>query len=185
MTGQPLGPVDVSRLSASAASNQRTAELNEDLPLLTDPFRSGCVTRVRPPLKKDITVGRGWFGMAHDVIAVLVVEDETLIRMDITTLLEDQGFTVYEAADADEAIAILNTHSEIRAMFTDIDMPGTMDGLKLAAAVRDRWPPVQIIVTSGHRQLRDDQLPVQGRFFSKPYDHLRVSSAIREMVAAE
>ncbi|WP_425070039.1 response regulator [Rhizobium tumorigenes] len=69
--------------------------------------------------------------------AVLVVEDGMLIRMDITTFLEDEEFTVYEAA-ADEATAILNTHSEIRAVFTDIDMPGTMDGLKLAAAVRDK-----------------------------------------------
>jgi len=68
-------------------------------------------------------------------------------------------------------------------MFTDIDMPGSMDGLKLAAAVRDRWPPVQIIVTSGHRKLSDDLLSVQGRFFSKPYDHSRVISAIREMAA--
>jgi CheY-like chemotaxis protein len=121
--------------------------------------------------------------MAHNRITVLVVEDEILIRMDITTFLEDEGFIVHEAADADEAIAILHANSDIRVMFTDIDMPGTMDGLKLAAAVRDRWPPVQIIVTSGHRQLSDDLLPVQGRFFSKPYDHSRVIAAIREMVA--
>jgi CheY-like chemotaxis protein len=121
--------------------------------------------------------------MAKNGITVLVVEDETLIRMDITTFLEDEGFTVYEAADADEAIAILHRNSDIRVMFTDIDMPGSMDGLKLAAAVRDRWPPVQIIVTSGHRQLSDDLLPVEGRFFSKPYDHSRVISAIREMAA--
>ncbi|WP_426128522.1 response regulator [Pararhizobium sp. PWRC1-1] len=122
--------------------------------------------------------------MAHNGITVLVVEDEIVIRMDITTFLEDEGFTVHEAANADEAIALLNEYPAIKVMFTDIDMPGTMDGLKLAAAVRDRWPPVQIIVTSGHRQLSDELLPVQGRFFSKPYDHSRVISAIREMVAA-
>ncbi|WP_320197477.1 response regulator [Agrobacterium sp. rho-13.3] len=122
--------------------------------------------------------------MAHNGITVLVVEDEILIRMDITTFLEDEGFTVHEAADADEAIAILNRNPDIKVMFTDVDMPGTMDGLKLAAAVRDRWPPVQIIVTSGHQQLSDDLLPVQGRFFSKPYDRSRVINAIREMVAA-
>ncbi len=121
--------------------------------------------------------------MARNGITVLVVEDEFLIRMDITTLLEDEGFAVHEAADADEAIAILHANHDIKVMFTDIDMPGTMDGLKLAAAVRDRWPPVQIIVTSGHWQLSDDKLPVQGRFFSKPYDHSRVLSAIREMAA--
>jgi CheY-like chemotaxis protein len=121
--------------------------------------------------------------MAHNGITVLVVEDEILIRMDITTFLEDEGFTVYEAADADESIAILHAHSDIQVMFTDIDMPGTMGGLKLAAAVRDRWPPVQIIVTSGHRQLKDDLLPVQGRYFSKPDDHSRVITDIREMAA--
>jgi len=121
--------------------------------------------------------------MAHSGITVLVVEDEFLIRMDITTFLEDEGFTVHEAADADEAIAILHRNPDIKVMFTDIDMPGTMDGLKLAAAVRDRWPPVQIIVTSGHWQLSDDKLPVRGRFLAKPYDHSRVISAIREMAA--
>lgn len=122
--------------------------------------------------------------MAHGGITVLVVEDELLIRMDITTTLEEEGFVVLEAADADEAILVLHANPDIRVMFTDIDMPGSMDGLKLAAAVRDRWPPVQIIVTSGNRQLGDELLPVQGRFFSKPYDHSRVISCIREMTAA-
>jgi DNA-binding NtrC family response regulator len=69
-------------------------------------------------------------------------------------------------------------------MFTDIDMPGSTDGLKLAAAVRDRWPPVKIIVTSGHRQMSDEMLPVSGRFFGKPYDHSMIINTIREMVAA-
>ena len=121
--------------------------------------------------------------MAHNGTKVLVVEDEFLIRMDICAFLEGEGFVVLEASNADDAIALLNANADIRVMFTDIDMPGTMDGLKLAAAVRDRWPPVQIIITSGHRQLSDELLPVQGRFFSKPYDQSRVISAIREMVA--
>lgn len=121
--------------------------------------------------------------MAHNGITVLVVEDEILVRMNIAMSLEDEGFIVFEASDADEAIAILNAHPEIRLMFTDIDMPGSMDGLKLAAAVRDRWPPVKIIVTSGHRHLSDEALPVEGRFFSKPYDPARVIRTIMEMVA--
>eukprot|EP01035_Chromulina_nebulosa_P042709 gene42709-57821_t len=86
--------------------------------------------------------------MAPDGITVLVVEDEILVRMDIAMSLEAEGFVVLEAANADEAIDILNSRSDIRLMFTDIDMPGSMDGLKLAMAVRDRWPPVKIIVTS-------------------------------------
>lgn len=123
--------------------------------------------------------------MAYNGITVLVVEDELLIRMDIVTSLEDEGFRVHEASNADEAIALLAASPDIKVMFTDIDMPGTMDGLKLAAAVRDRWPPVRIIVTSGHRQLSDELLPVHGRFFGKPYDNSRVINAIKEMVAAD
>ncbi|QEE46345.1 response regulator [Rhizobium sp. WL3] len=122
--------------------------------------------------------------MTHKGATVIVVEDETIVRMDIAMSLEDEGFIVLEASNADDAIEILNAHPEIRLMFTDIDMPGSMDGLKLAEAVRDRWPPVKIIVASGHRQLRDDLLPVEGKFFSKPYDHACIVSAMREMLVA-
>ncbi|KXG87235.1 response regulator [Agrobacterium bohemicum] len=120
--------------------------------------------------------------MGDSGVTVLVVEDEVLVRMDIVESLEDDGFDVLEASNADEAIVLLNAHPEVRLMFTDIDMPGSMDGLKLAAAVRDRWPPVKIIVTSGHLQMSDDMLPVVGRFFSKPYDPSNVIHAIREMI---
>jgi len=120
--------------------------------------------------------------MGGNGITVLVVEDEALVRMDIVQSLEDEGFQVLEASNADDAISLLDAHPEVRLMFTDIDMPGSMDGLKLAAAVRDRWPPVKIIVTSGHRHMSDDTLPVVGRFFSKPYDPSRVIHAIREMI---
>lgn len=107
--------------------------------------------------------------MTQKGITVVVVEDEALVRVDITMSIENEGFIVPEASNADEAIDLLNAHPEIRLMFTDIDMPGSMDGLKLASAVRDRWPPVKIIiVASGHRQLSDELLPVEGRFFSKP-----------------
>jgi CheY-like chemotaxis protein len=126
----------------------------------------------------------GIMSMAPDSITILVVEDEILVRMDIALSLEDHGFIVFEASNADEAIDFLDTHPEIKLMFTDIDMPGSMDGLKLAAAVRDRWPPVKIIVTSGHRQLSDNLLPVKGRFFSKPYDNIGVIRAINELIAA-
>ena len=115
-------------------------------------------------------------------ITVLVVEDEVLLRMDISDQLQDMGFKVLEAASADEATILLAANEDIQVMFTDIDMPGSMDGLKLAAAVRDRWPPVKIIVTSGHRHMSDDTLPIVGRFFSKHYDPSRVLHAIREMI---
>lgn len=118
-----------------------------------------------------------------DRIAVLVVEDEALIRMDMVGQLEDEGFRVFEAATADEAIVILQAEPAIRLMFTDIDMPGSMDGLKLAAAVRDRWPPVKIIVTSGHHIVDVADLPDGSVFFSKPYQHDAVMVSVRELLS--
>jgi DNA-binding NtrC family response regulator len=115
-------------------------------------------------------------------IAVLVVEDEALIRMEIVSELEDAGFQVFEAAHADAAIEILIANLNIRVMFTDVDMPGGMDGLKLAAAVRDRWPPIKIIVTSGHRTINTKNLGVEGRFVQKPYTARQVVQSINEMV---
>lgn len=122
--------------------------------------------------------------MTDKAVTVIVVEDEPIVRMDIAMSLQDEGFNVLEASNADEAIALLNAHAEIRLMFTDIDMPGSMDGLKLAEAVRDRWPPVKIIIASGQRDLNDERLPVEGKFFSKPYDHGQVVSAIRQLLVA-
>lgn len=115
-------------------------------------------------------------------IEVLVVEDEPLIRMDITDYLTDQGLMVYEAPDADAAIAILEKHPHIRVMFTDVDMPGSMDGLKLSAAVRNRWLPVKIIVTSGHRMVDIEDIPDGGVFFSKPYSNDVVLTSIRNLI---
>lgn len=119
--------------------------------------------------------------MMIDPLAVLVVEDEALILMDIVEQLEAEGFRVYEAANADQAIKLMNLHPEIRLLFTDIDMPGSMDGLKLATAVRDRWPPVKIIVTSGARTIEVTDMPDGSVFFSKPYHHAAVMAAMRDM----
>jgi two-component system, response regulator PdtaR len=121
--------------------------------------------------------------MAYSKPRVLVVEDETLVRMGIVDFLEDEGFEVFEASTAMEAIEILVNNLEIRVMFTDIDMPGGMDGLKLAAAVRDRWPPVKIVVTSGYRMVKDSELPVESCFFPKPYDPAAISRTVRDMAA--
>ena len=118
-------------------------------------------------------------------ISVLVVEDETLIRFNVVDALEDAGYDVFEAANADDAIAILAVTPSIRLVFTDIDMPGSMDGLKLAAAVRNRWPPVKIIVTSGHRIVQITDMPDGSVFFSKPYAHLAVLQSMRELLSDE
>ena len=115
-------------------------------------------------------------------IAVLVVEDEPITRMDVVEQLEEAGFRVFEAPDADRAIKILETNPAIRVLFTDIDMPGSMDGLKLAAAVRDSWPPIRIVVASGLRKINMDALPDNSRFFSKPYNVNEIAATMRSMV---
>lgn len=120
------------------------------------------------PLKKEV---------------VLVVEDEPLLRMMAMDLVEDAGFDVVEAANADEAVKILEARNDIRIVFTDIDMPGSMDGMKLALAVRDRWPPIDIIIVSGHVRVADRDLPDRSLFFSKPYDTQKITAALHRMVA--
>jgi two-component system, response regulator PdtaR len=117
-----------------------------------------------------------------DKIAVLVVEDETLILMDIVAQLNAEGFKTYEATNADAAVALLEAHPDIGLIFTDIDMPGSMDGLKLAAAVRDRWPPVKIIVTSGRHVVSEADMPEGMVFFGKPYDHSTIARSMRDML---
>jgi CheY-like chemotaxis protein len=114
---------------------------------------------------------------------ILVVEDEAFIRLDVVEHLRSDGFFVFEAANADQAIAILRSQANIRILFTDVDMPGSMNGLKLAAAVRDRWPPVKIIVTSGHRIVVAGDMPEGSVFFSKPYSEGAVIASIRHMLA--
>ena len=84
--------------------------------------------------------------------AVLVVEDDAILRLHALDIVEEAGFTAIEAKNADEAIAILENRSDIVLLFTDVNMPGSMDGLKLAHAVRNRWPPIKIVVVSGHVQ---------------------------------
>jgi len=112
---------------------------------------------------------------------VLIVEDEALIRMGAAQMVEDAGFEVVEAGNADEAIAMLETRSDIRAVFTDINMSGSIDGLKLAHAIRRRWPPVHLLVTSGVNAPNQEQLPVNSRFIRKPYGADEVSSALHEL----
>lgn len=115
---------------------------------------------------------------------ILVVEDEPLLRMAATDFVEDAGFDVVDVANADEAITILESRMDIRLVFTDIDMPGSMNGLKLAAAIRDRWPPIDIVIVSGHGRPTPADLPPRSLFFSKPYDETNVAAALRELVAA-
>jgi two-component system, response regulator PdtaR len=112
---------------------------------------------------------------------ILIVEDELLIRMDSAEAIENAGFEVIQADNADDAIAILEARTEIRVVFTDIQMPGSMDGLKLARIVRDRWPPIKIVATSGFVRVEDDDLPAGSVFLPKPYRGAEVVATLKEL----
>lgn len=113
---------------------------------------------------------------------VLVVEDEALLLYSISDDLRDAGFDVLEATNADDAIELLGADPTISLIFTDVDMPGSMDGLKLSALVKDRWPPVRIIITSGKQRPAADLIPFEGIFLPKPYTPAGVVAAMHAVL---
>ena len=113
---------------------------------------------------------------------VLVVEDEMLLRMKAVDMVEDAGYISAEAIDADEALAILQSRSDIALLFTDVQMPGSMNGLQLAHAVRERWPPIKIILASGQLKLSSSDIPLDSRFFGKPLQSDEIIAEMREML---
>jgi two-component sensor histidine kinase len=115
---------------------------------------------------------------------VLVVEDEMLLRMRAVDIVEDAGFNPIEAISADQAISILEARSDISLLFTDIQMPGSIDGLKLAHAVHDRWPSIKIILVSGRAKPSETERPLDSRFFSKPLGVAQMIAELQDMVGA-
>jgi CheY-like chemotaxis protein len=115
---------------------------------------------------------------------ILVVEDEALVRMMAVRVAQENGFETLSAATADEAIEILESRSDIRLVFTDVSMPGSMDGLKLAHAIRGRWPPVKLLVTSALSNIPAKDLPERGRFLAKPYDAASLAETFQQMAGA-
>ena len=113
---------------------------------------------------------------------VLIVEDEYLVRTGTRDAVETAGFDVLEAGDADEAIAILTARNDVSLIFTDVHMPGSMDGLTLAHFVRDRWPPVKIVATSARVRITASDLPEGGRFLPKPYSAADIASTLHELI---
>ena len=113
---------------------------------------------------------------------VLVVEDEMLLRMRAVDMVEDAGFTSVEAVDADEAVAILESRSDIALMFTDIQMPGSMDGLQLAHTVHKRWPPIKIILVSGQLKPVNADIPANSRFYGKPLEAKEMTTELQRMI---
>jgi two-component sensor histidine kinase len=116
---------------------------------------------------------------------VLVVEDEMVLRMRAVDIVEDAGFTPVQAVDADQALSILEARSDISLLFTDIQMPGSMDGLKLAHAVRQRWPTIKIILVSGQVRPSAEERPTDSRFFGKPLVVSKMVSELQDMVGGE
>lgn len=110
---------------------------------------------------------------------VLVVDDEPLIRMYAVDVLEDEGIRTLEAGDATQALAMLEAHPEITVLFTDINMPGPLDGLELARRVHERRADVQLILTSGKVRPRQADLPNDGHFLEKPYEAAALTGLIR------
>jgi CheY-like chemotaxis protein len=113
---------------------------------------------------------------------VLIVEDEMVLRMRAVDMVEDAGYTPLEAMDAAEAVAILESRSDVALMCTDIQMPGQMDGVGLAHAVHARWPAIAIIVVSGQLDLPHLDLPPRSRFFGKPLNAADVIAEMRDMI---
>lgn len=97
-----------------------------------------------------------------------MVEDEPIQRMALHDTIEEAGFEVLEAWDAASAVAVLESRTDVRLVVTDVEMPGSMDGMRLAAAVRDRWPPIEIVLVSALRPPRPDELPARSKFIPKP-----------------
>lgn len=115
---------------------------------------------------------------------VLVVEDDFLIRLASVEIVETAGFVAIEAADADEAIALLEARSDIGLVFTDVEMPGTMDGLKLARYIRERWPPIILLVASGRAIVSEADLPEGTPFVSKPFQSHQIADKIKSLMNA-
>jgi two-component system, response regulator PdtaR len=115
---------------------------------------------------------------------ILIVEDEFLLRMDSAEMIENAGFEVVQAGNADEAISVLQVRPAIHVVFTDIQMPVSMDGLKLARFVRVRWLPIKIVATSGLVQLAADDLPAGSVFLPKQYRGAQVVATLRELADA-
>lgn len=114
---------------------------------------------------------------------ILVVDDEEILRLIATDFLEDEGYEVVEAANAQAALDILASRSDVRLLFTDIQMPGKLDGMALAREVHRRWPAILLVVTSGRMRPRDEDIPDHGRFLAKPYSGSSLLGEVNAMLA--
>ena len=117
--------------------------------------------------------------------AIMIVEDEPLVRSVSADLLAEAGYDVIEKQNADEAIAFLETHDDIVLVFTDVDMPGSMNGLQLARTIHARWPAIKLLITSGQAYPKPQEIPVTGRFIPKPYLWMDLTLQVRSLLAQQ
>lgn len=123
--------------------------------------------------------------MKNGKAVILVVEDSPLIRMGAMDLVRTAGYEALEAGDAAEAIRILESRDDIDLVFTDIQMPGTMDGIKLTHFIRKRWPPVKLMVASGNTIIDESSLPEGSRFVPKPYNDHTIADEMARLLASD
>ena len=117
--------------------------------------------------------------LTKNAVLVLIVEDEALVRTCTAAMLQDAGWAVIEAADAEEALSVLAAHALVTTVFTDVNMPGPVSGLSLAHKVFRQRPHVQLILTSGRGMLTEGEMPPGGQFLPKPYDCAQLTTLIR------
>ena len=118
------------------------------------------------------------------VPVILIVEDEALVRLSAVDMFEDAGFRMIEAVNSEQALELLAADSDVQLLFTDVNMPGTIDGLALARQVRDRWPHIGIMIASGKQSPQPEELPAGSRFEQKPYNADTVVRHARELTSA-
>ena len=114
--------------------------------------------------------------------AILVVDDEALLRFHAAELLAENGYAVVEAPNAEAALKMLKSRPDVRLLFTDIQMPGPIDGMELARLVHERWPHILLVVTSGLQRPSDEEIPDHGRFIAKPYRARELLGQVDEML---
>jgi two-component system, response regulator PdtaR len=124
-----------------------------------------------------------WLLMGQAKPVILVVEDDALLRMAASGLLEESGFGVVEAANADAALKVLDTRDDVRLLFTDIQMPGSCDGMDLARQVHVRWPNILLVITSGQVKPAEAEIPDHGHFIGKPYRANELLGEVNEMIS--
>jgi CheY-like chemotaxis protein len=148
------------------------------------PAQNRKTERKQYPALNAYSLSSGWGGYGSfmsRIAVVLIVEDELLLRMDAVDMIAAAGFEALEAGNADEAIEILEARPDVSVVFTDIQMPGSMDGLKLARAIRGRWPPIKIVATSGRPNVGEPDLPEGGGFCLSPIVRNRLRACWRNL----